>query len=593
MWTQTCSRRVTAVSICSLLSILLLSCGRKESDKIRVTLETESNVSVSTDHAAADQYELVFEDRFTPESFQKNWKIVTGNYKIDNQRVLVNENLHIQSNWTEWSNDNRIVLKVKPLSPVLNAHLHIFNPFENKEYGFAVTQSQSSAPFDLWRYRTEEGSMKWASISDVKMNSGIFELELVQNGHDMSPFVAGRKYDFPKCCPIFAKNTIDLRFEGGNYELVSISVFERVMPKNASLLDMGKRYLWKGKTDLAVNIFQDILKSAQDNNTKVGAEYFIAQCHITDKRYADALKQLKYIGDNYPFDEMFYPLLQFDLSRMYYLIGDLETSYREFEKFLKKYNIPELNYSSYFYLGSIAEQRKKYDEAVKYYRMFIKDNPVTSVASEKIRPFFKKYYPDYFKSKGVYFSPANVAGREEVDIFFNPHERDFLAGSDTVNTFIGINGWMEIQTLPMKRQPDGLYRLQYRVKPYCREINFVFNDGGSRWDNNEGLDWFISGRDDKHPYDYVSMTAVNNTLTVTYDHGNPNAILHDRKDIAIHYWLDNYQTERSGEMEFGSAEAVYSVKLPDAVNKVILEFWSKSAGIWDTNFGIKYVYTRK
>lgn len=62
------------------------------------------------------------------------------------------------------------------------------------------------------------------------------------------------------------------------------------------------------------------------------------------------------------------------------------------------------------------------------------------------------------------------------------------SGADRVFCHYGYDGWKNINTVEMRREPDGSFVASIPVNGQS-EINFCFKDSANNWDNNSGWNW--------------------------------------------------------------------------------------------------------
>jgi hypothetical protein len=93
-------------------------------------------------------------------------------------------------------------------------------------------------------------------------------------------------------------------------------------------------------------------------------------------------------------------------------------------------------------------------------------------------------------STAVAVSPDPVIAGEDVTIAYTPGNGP-LANASSIWIHYGFNGWSTV--LPDVQMDDsdndGVYEITVPVPSSATQLNCVFNDGGSIWDNNNGNDW--------------------------------------------------------------------------------------------------------
>ena len=87
-------------------------------------------------------------------------------------------------------------------------------------------------------------------------------------------------------------------------------------------------------------------------------------------------------------------------------------------------------------------------------------------------------------------SPSPVQASANVTITYNPAGRG-LALATTVKAHVGFNAWASVLApdVAMSKSPTGTWSCTVAVPSTASQLDVVFNDGGSTWDNNGGQDW--------------------------------------------------------------------------------------------------------
>lgn len=62
------------------------------------------------------------------------------------------------------------------------------------------------------------------------------------------------------------------------------------------------------------------------------------------------------------------------------------------------------------------------------------------------------------------------------------------SGADQVYLHFGFDGWRDISTISMRREPDGSFLCSIPAQGVSK-INLCFKDSANNWDNNNGLNW--------------------------------------------------------------------------------------------------------
>lgn len=92
----------------------------------------------------------------------------------------------------------------------------------------------------------------------------------------------------------------------------------------------------------------------------------------------------------------------------------------------------------------------------------------------------------------VSINPTNPVGCGPITITYNPSGRP-LVGANPVFIHIGRNGWQDVELPNPAMAASGQnWTYIYTPLPGTTNINMVFNDGGSTWDNNGGNDWHFN-----------------------------------------------------------------------------------------------------
>uniref|UniRef100_A0A7C2IQQ4 Carbohydrate-binding protein n=1 Tax=Ammonifex degensii TaxID=42838 RepID=A0A7C2IQQ4_9THEO len=81
-------------------------------------------------------------------------------------------------------------------------------------------------------------------------------------------------------------------------------------------------------------------------------------------------------------------------------------------------------------------------------------------------------------------SPA-IRGR---DVFVRYNGLLAKSGADRVFCHFGYDGWQNVNTTEMRREPDGSFATSLPVYG-TSEINLCFKDSANNWDNNSGWNW--------------------------------------------------------------------------------------------------------
>ncbi|MBI9020338.1 MAG: alpha-amylase [Verrucomicrobia bacterium] len=84
-------------------------------------------------------------------------------------------------------------------------------------------------------------------------------------------------------------------------------------------------------------------------------------------------------------------------------------------------------------------------------------------------------------------SPAVPVSGRLVTVTYNPAGGP-LDGAGTVYIHKGVNGWGQVDNVPMSRS-NGLWTLTYSCPQMADRLNYAFHNGSGTWDNNNHVDW--------------------------------------------------------------------------------------------------------
>jgi hypothetical protein len=86
-----------------------------------------------------------------------------------------------------------------------------------------------------------------------------------------------------------------------------------------------------------------------------------------------------------------------------------------------------------------------------------------------------------------------VEANANVTITYNPTGRA-LASASMVKAHVGFNAWASVLSpdVTMTRSSAGTWSCTVAVPSTATQLDVVFNDGGSTWDNNGGQDWHFT-----------------------------------------------------------------------------------------------------
>jgi hypothetical protein len=90
-------------------------------------------------------------------------------------------------------------------------------------------------------------------------------------------------------------------------------------------------------------------------------------------------------------------------------------------------------------------------------------------------------------------SPSPVEANANVTITYNPTGRA-LASATSVKAHVGFNAWASVLSpdVAMTKSSAGTWSCTVAVPSTATQLDVVFNDGGSTWDNNGGQDWHFT-----------------------------------------------------------------------------------------------------
>ena len=86
-------------------------------------------------------------------------------------------------------------------------------------------------------------------------------------------------------------------------------------------------------------------------------------------------------------------------------------------------------------------------------------------------------------------SPAKPVKGQTLKVSYNPAGGP-LAAATTVKLHYGINNWGTVYTdLTMTKDSFGVWSATLTVPTTATQLDIVFNNGATTWDNNGGVDW--------------------------------------------------------------------------------------------------------
>ncbi|MBS0197179.1 MAG: hypothetical protein JSR77_10515 [Planctomycetes bacterium] len=113
----------------------------------------------------------------------------------------------------------------------------------------------------------------------------------------------------------------------------------------------------------------------------------------------------------------------------------------------------------------------------------------------------------------VSLSPAIPVAGQNVTITYDPTGRN-LAGASTVKIHHGINNWATVTSPdPAMTLASGKWQITIPVAATATQLDMVFNDGASTWDNNAGQDWHFAVQAGTPPPPTWVMDGVRDTAS--------------------------------------------------------------------------------
>lgn len=180
--------------------------------------------------------------------------------------------------------------------------------------------------------------------------------------------------------------------------------------------------------------------------------------------------------------------------------------------------------------------------------------------------------------------PAPPVRGQSVTITYNAAGRP-LAGQGAVNLYWGYNGWTNVSTLAMTAQGNDIHTRTFTVPVAATVLDFVFNSGGTTWDNNDGADWHVTttaGSGSSGPVTLTPSTPVRGQqLTVVYDAtGRPLA---GQANVNIYHGINGWSAISTNAMtSLGSNRFSYTWTVPASATVLDMVF-NNGGSIWDNN----------
>ena len=91
----------------------------------------------------------------------------------------------------------------------------------------------------------------------------------------------------------------------------------------------------------------------------------------------------------------------------------------------------------------------------------------------------------------VSIEPAPVQSGDTVHINYQGILKN--SGADQVFLHYGVDGWRNMNTVPMQQQAGGVFGAEVRATG-SQELNFCFKDSADHWDSNSGWNWKVEVR---------------------------------------------------------------------------------------------------
>lgn len=168
----------------------------------------------------------------------------------------------------------------------------------------------------------------------------------------------------------------------------------------------------------------------------------------------------------------------------------------------------------------------------------------------------------------VTVSPSTPRGCVPVAITYQERSGP-LTNAAQVYMYLGRNGWQGIQSIAMTSTAPHVWTYTYTLPDDTWQLDYVFNDGGSRWDNNNGADWktyVTECADSLAPS--ISITNPVGDLTVTNTVASYALMGTVSGNIAGNLYWTNFGTGMGGSLAVASAWNAGNVTLADGINLI-------------------------
>ncbi len=156
-----------------------------------------------------------------------------------------------------------------------------------------------------------------------------------------------------------------------------------------------------------------------------------------------------------------------------------------------------------------------------------------------------------------------------------------LEMSHPVYAHVGINGWTEVYDAEMTNIFVGTHTLDIPLPLHTTQLDVVFTNGVSIWDNNGGIDWHFPVTPSRATID-PAFPTVGQNATVTYNPaGGP---ISGSGSYYLHYGFDGWNNVASAPLT--NQSGVWSVTIPMPSNAAQFDFvFNNGQGGWDNNGG--------
>lgn len=132
---------------------------------------------------------------------------------------------------------------------------------------------------------------------------------------------------------------------------------------------------------VAINAFRDYIKTYPKSKKTDEANELLAQLYLTTKNYKDALATLEGITSKSPAAKTAYQKVAYYRGIEFYNDGDKEKAISLFNKAIVTSSDPKMQSLAMYWKAEALFDQKKYDEAVKEYRIFIFNPKATTLSN--------------------------------------------------------------------------------------------------------------------------------------------------------------------------------------------------------------------